>query len=72
MLYGRFVDEVLEGEGHFTAGEELCRVHWTGAPLDDDQFAAFLASMDRGQVAIGMQSFIGTDVGRIRRLLGRD
>lgn len=71
MLYGRFVDEVLEGEGHFASGEEFCRVHWTGAPLDDAQFADFIASMGGGQVAIGMQSFIGTDIGRIRRLLGR-
>lgn len=71
MLYGRFVDEVIEDEGHFVSGEQFCHVHWTGAPLDDAQFAAFVAGMAPHQVALGMQSFIGTDMGRIRRLLGR-
>jgi len=71
MLYGRFVDEVLEGDGHFTASEEFCRVHWQGKPMDDAEFAGFIATMAPEQVAIGMQSFIGTDLDRIRRLLGR-
>jgi hypothetical protein len=69
MLYGRFADEVERGAGHFHAGEEFCRVHWTGEALSDDQFRAFVAGMSPDQVAIGMQSFIGTDLGRIRRLL---
>jgi hypothetical protein len=69
MLYGRFADEVERGAGHFHAGEEFCRVHWTGEALSDDEFRAFVASMTPDQVAIGMQSFIGTDLGRIRRLL---
>lgn len=71
MLYGRFVDEVLEGDGHFLASDEFCRVQWEGAPMDDAEFARFVATMAPEQVAIGMQSFIGTDLGRIRRLLGR-
>ncbi|MGB3386985.1 MAG: DUF6492 family protein [Pseudaminobacter sp.] len=68
MLYGRFVDEVIDGRDHFHGGEEFCRVHWTGQPLSDVQFAAFVAEMAPEQVAIGMQSFIGTDLARIRRL----
>ncbi|WP_165899773.1 DUF6492 family protein [Borborobacter arsenicus] len=68
MLYGRFVDEVIGGRGHFHGGQEFCRVHWTGQPLSDAQFAAFVADMMPGQVAIGMQSFIGTDLAQIRRL----
>jgi hypothetical protein len=70
MLYGRFVDEVLEGDGHFTTSEELCRVHWQGTPMNDAEFAGFVATMAPEQVAIGMQSFIGTDIARIRRLIG--
>jgi hypothetical protein len=69
MLYGRFADEVERGAGHFHASEEFCRVHWTGEALSDDEFRAFVAGMSPDQVAIGMQSFIGTDLGRIRRLL---
>ena len=69
ILYGRYVDDVLDGAGHFHGSEELCRVHWNGKPLSDGQFRAFVAGMGDDQVAIGMQSFIGTDIGRIRKLV---
>lgn len=69
MIYGRFVDEVADSAGHYVGAEEFCRVHWTGTPLTDMQFEAFVAAMSPEQVAIGMQSFIGTDLGRIRRLV---
>lgn len=72
MIYGRYVDEVLAGAGHFPGSEEFCRVHWTGEALSDDEFRRFVAAMAPRQVAIGMQSFIGTDVRRIRRLIGLD
>lgn len=68
MIYGRHADEVMGGKGHFTASEELCRVYWKGPELSDDGFRAFMDAMSPEQVAIGMQSFIGTDIGRIRRL----
>lgn len=70
MLYGRFVDEVRGREGHVLTDLELCRVHWTGGAMNDAEFEAFIAGMNPRQVAIGMQSFIGTDVDRIRRLIG--
>jgi hypothetical protein len=70
ILYGRYADEVIGGAGHFHAREEFCRVHWTGEPLSDEDFRDFVATMAPEQVAIGMQSFIGTDLARIRRLLG--
>ncbi|WP_457152702.1 DUF6492 family protein [Mesorhizobium sp. P5_C1] len=70
MIYGRYVDDLLEGAGHFHASEEFCRVHWAGQALSDDEFRRFVAAMAPEQVAIGMQSFIGTDIGRIRRLIG--
>jgi hypothetical protein len=69
MLYGRFAEEVEGGAHHFHGAEEFCRVHWTGEALSDDQFRAFVAAMTPDQVAIGMQSFIGTDLARVRRLL---
>lgn len=70
MLYGRYVDEVLGGEGHYIDHAELCRVYWNGPALDDAGLRAFIASMAPHQVAIGMQSFVGTDLSRIRRLIG--
>ncbi|TPK57380.1 MULTISPECIES: DUF6492 family protein [unclassified Mesorhizobium] len=72
MIYGRYVDDLLDGAGHFHGSEEFCRVHWTGEALSDDEFRRFVAAMAPEQVAIGMQSFIGTDTGRIRRLIGLD
>ncbi|MEI5681445.1 hypothetical protein G6N74_04495 [Mesorhizobium sp. CGMCC 1.15528] len=69
LLYGRFVDEVLQGQGHFHGAEEFCRVHWTGSAMSEAEFREFVATMSPEQVAIGMQSFIGTDLDRIRRLV---
>ena len=68
MIYGRYADEVLHGQGHFLTSEELCRVYWRGPQLSDEDFRSFVDQMAPNQVAIGMQSFIGTDIGRIRRL----
>jgi len=47
-------------------------VQWFGPPHSDEEISAFIAEMRPEQVAIGMQSFIGTDIGRIRRLIGLD
>ena len=69
MTYGRYVDEVLGGAGHFHGAEEFCRVRWWGKPMSDDELSAFIAELTPEQVAIGMQSFIGTDIARVRRLL---
>ncbi|MEQ1953933.1 DUF6492 family protein [Mesorhizobium yinganensis] len=69
LIYGRYVDEVIEGKGHFHDAREFCNVLWYGTALSDDKFRAFVAAMSPEQVAIGMQSFIGTDVSRIRRLV---
>ncbi|WP_245414159.1 DUF6492 family protein [Nitratireductor sp. StC3] len=69
MIYGRYVDEVIKGRGHFLSGEELCRVYWRGPRLTSATVRAFVDGMDPGQVAIGMQSFIGTDMDLIRDLV---
>ncbi len=68
-LYGRFVDEVDGGDGHVASDVEFCRVQWSGGEMDDAALEAFVRGMDPRQVAIGMQSFIGTDLSRIRRLI---
>lgn len=69
MVYGRYVDEVLGGAGHFHGSEEFCHVHWFGEALSDDEFRAFVASMAPEQAALGVQSFLGVDPDRIRRLI---
>lgn len=69
MLYGRYADEVLAGDGHFHDDRELCRIYWTGPALTERTFPEFVAGMQPHQVAIGVQSFTGTDIASIRRLL---
>jgi hypothetical protein len=71
ILYGRYADEVLGGAGHFHDDHEFCRVYWAGNAMSDDEFRDFVDGMAPEQVAIGMQSFIGTDLSRIRRLISR-
>ena len=70
ILYGRYVDDVVGGAGHFHGSEQFCHVQWFGTPHSDEEISAFIAEMRPEQVAIGMQSFIGTDIARLRRLLG--
>lgn len=69
MIYGRYADEVVGGEGFFHDGAELCRIHWFAPAPTDEELLAFVAGMAPHQVAIGIQSFTGDNTGRIRRLL---
>jgi hypothetical protein len=68
-LYGRYVDEVTGGADHFHGSEEFCRVQWSGRPQSDAEISGLIDAMSPEQVAVGMQSFIGTDIDRIRRLV---
>ena len=70
IMYGRYVDNVIGGAGHFHGSEEFCHVQWFGTPHSDEEISVFIAEIRPEQVAIGMQSFIGTDIARLRRLLG--
>ncbi|KFB11133.1 hypothetical protein EL18_02177 [Nitratireductor basaltis] len=69
ILYGRYVDEVLHGAGHFHADRSLCKVYWDGPGLDVAGLEHFAASMTPEQVAVGIQSFTGTNLDTLRRLL---
>lgn len=71
MLYGRFVDEILGGDGHAASAAELCRVYWDGPALDSDELSRFVAELRPEEVAIGLQSFIGMSAADIRRGLER-
>jgi hypothetical protein len=70
IMYGRYVDDVIGGAGHFHGAEEFCHIQWFGTPHSDEEISAFISEIRPEQVAIGMQSFIGTDIARLRRLLG--
>lgn len=70
MMYGRFVDDVKKGAGHFHDQTELCKVFWLAPPPTEEEFRAFVRDMAPEQVALGMQSFLGLEPKDIRRVLG--
>ena len=69
-IYGRFVDEV-EGrpDRHEASDRQLCAIYWDGPPLDEEGLRRFLQELAPEQVAIGLQSFTGTDPALVRRVL---
>ena len=73
VLYGRFVDEV-EGhpERHLAGEDNLCATVWSGEAMDREALDSYVAGLAPHQVAIGIQSFIGTDLAVIRRAVGLD
>ncbi|WP_279481958.1 DUF6492 family protein [Aureimonas sp. SK2] len=70
-IYGRFVDAV-EGrpDRHLPESRQRCAVYWDGPPLDEQGLSDFLAGLAPDQVAVGLQSFTGTDPALIRRAAG--
>lgn len=68
MIYGRYVDEVLNARGHYHDGEEFCRIHWSAPAPTDAELVKFVEEMAPYQVAIGIQSFLGDGTDRIRKL----
>ncbi|MBC2887495.1 hypothetical protein H7Q97_19135 [Ochrobactrum sp. CM-21-5] len=70
FLYGRYVDDILQGAGHFHDTTDLCRVHWFAPAPTEAEFRTFIAEMEPQQVAIGMQSFVGLSVEEVRRIIG--
>ncbi|MBA8877129.1 DUF6492 family protein [Phyllobacterium myrsinacearum] len=69
MIYGRYADEVLMTSGHYHDNAEFCRVFWVAPAPTEEEFLAFVEAMTSEQVAIGMQSFIGFDTARLRKLV---
>ena len=70
-LYGRFVDEI-EGciGGYAPIAQSLCRMYWSGAPMDHETLTRFVEDLEPGQVAAGIQSFTSTDPALIRQAAG--
>jgi hypothetical protein len=69
MIYGRYIDDVRASANHFHSAEALCKVYWKGPTLDRAGITAFAADRAPGQVAVGLQSFVGTPVSEIRAAL---
>lgn len=70
MIYGYFVERVLglEAAGHWPDGRELCKVYWGGDAQGIADLRSFEEVLEPWQVAVGVQSFIGEPVERIRAL----
>lgn len=68
-IYGRFIDEIEGLARHYRSQQEFCRIYWDGPKLSKDGVQAFVAGMEPHQVAIGIQSFTGTDISEIRKTL---
>jgi hypothetical protein len=70
MLYGHFVDDLNGGEGHFIDNTPLCNVHWFAPPPTTEELASWIASLQPGQVSVGIQSYIPMPVSDFRRAVG--
>jgi hypothetical protein len=68
-IYGHYADDVAGLNGHFIDNSDYCKVFWFAPAPSESEFRKFIREMTPGQVAIGMQSFIGADIGYVRRLV---
>lgn len=70
MIYGYFVEQVLGlgPAGHWSDARELCKVYWGGEAGAIDGLRSFEEVLEPWQVAVGVQSFIGEPIEKIRAL----
>lgn len=77
LIYGRYVDEVIDSQHHLATDQPLCHVVWfeedlTNRSQNTNPLVDLLADMEPSQVAIGIQSFIQLDLDDIRTYLRAD
>lgn len=71
VIYGRFVDEVEQRpDRHQRSQKRLCRTYWSGGAMSGEELESFASAVGPEQVAVGIQSFTGTDPVLIRRISG--
>ncbi|KQT54084.1 hypothetical protein ASG43_00125 [Aureimonas sp. Leaf454] len=71
LFYGRYVDEIEQRpDRHAPIDTPLCLGCWTGATLAGQNIETFFRQAGPYQPVVGIQSFIGADVGSIRRAAG--
>jgi hypothetical protein len=70
IIYGYFVERVLglAEAGHWADSRDLCRNYWGGVAGGFDSLRSFEEVMEPWQVAVGVQSFIGEPIEKIRAL----
>jgi len=70
MIYGYYVERGLgvAAAGHFAESNELCKVYWGGDAAELTTLRSFEDVLDERQVAVGVQSFIGEPIERLRAL----
>lgn len=68
-IYGHFAEDFEKMRGHFLDTTDYCKVFWFAPAPTETEFRSFIREMSPAQVAIGMQSFIGADIGYVRRLV---
>lgn len=74
MIYGYYVERLLglEAAGHWPDPRELCKVYWINEDVEGfDRLNSFEEVLAPWQVAVGVQSFIGEPLDRIRALFER-
>lgn len=71
IIYGRYVEEVLNGAGHEPVEDPFCHVVWFDDIYthDMDGLRRFVGDLGPKQIGIGIQSFIGYDLDDIRSAL---
>ena len=69
QIFGAYADGVLNGEGVWHGEGPLCQTYWSGEALTRHSAAAFIESLKPEQVAIGVQSFTGTNPAILRALI---
>lgn len=72
ILYGRFVDDILGGQGHFITDRPRAKVFWFDPELGEEALAAAVRDLAPDQVAVCIQSFIDIDIATRRRIFGLD
>lgn len=70
MIYGYFVDCVLGSKAaHWHAALPLAKTIWAAEDWPSGGIASAAGSLTEGQVAIGVQSFIGAEIATLRAYL---
>ena len=70
MTYGTFVERALQGESqHYFDDSRLCHSYWEYESLRKESFGSFVDSLQKDQVAIGIQSISQTPVEILRDYL---
>lgn len=71
QIYGAYADGVQNGQGYWHIKTGLCKTYWDGEALDKHALDEFVANLEPEQIAVGIQSFTGTDVALLRQLVDR-